>query len=78
MLAPVVQYKIKNRILNILKPSIMTTITVPFKMFPKRLGKIQFKISKKVKQPTMKELFSEGFQDGCNAFAKEMGYQPKK
>ena len=56
----------------------MTTITVPFKMFPKRLGKIQFKISKKAKQPSMKELFSEGFQDGCNAFAKEMGYQPKK
>ena len=56
----------------------MNLIIEVFKMFPHARRQRPLALKKKPpKLDSMKTLFSEGFQEGCNAFTKEMGYPQK-
>lgn len=58
----------------------MITIAQVFKMFPQTKVSPRYNslAKKKSKPKDFKALFSEGIKDGCNAFAKEMGFKTNK
>ena len=57
----------------------MNLIIEVFKMFPpQKQERLQNKRKTRPKKKNMKALFAEGFQEGCDAFTKEMGYPQKQ
>lgn len=57
----------------------MISIAQVFKVFPQTKANFPYNslAKKKAKTTGFKALFSEEIKDGCNAFAKEMGYKNK-
>ncbi|WP_165869297.1 hypothetical protein [Maribacter algicola] len=53
----------------------MNTITEVFKMFPIQISRVS-KSERRIKQKskTITSCFSEGIEEGCMAFTKEMGH----